>query len=359
MDFIKRNWWQTLLISVVIVALLVMSIGYVLKQQNFEFVGWGSDWDLTGSTAYVCLSDAPAAQIQAARQAKRTLRDLVQICSGDIDDEVQAAVNALPASGGDVRYSAGTGTFAAQVTRAIDSIKHIGSGEGTYLDYDASTALFDCGSQNDWLFIDMSFDAGGVDLGSGSDCFGVRIWINGTYYRYYPAQDRVFILTAGGGWAATTTGCGDPTLNEFTTNDVDMYLAAFDGVTADEYMQWTAILPPDFATGGTSTVTVQVYWTTLSGDGGASETVQWDFYARAYGNDDALDATWGSGVALTADTWIADEDLHITAESSAYTIEGSPAAGDLIQFRLARDISGDDLEDDVQFVMAKVTFDGV
>lgn len=157
------------------------------------------------------------------------------------------------------------------------------------------------------------------------------------------------ILTAAGGWPSTTTGCAANTKREFTTNDVDMYYLAFD-TTADEYAQWTLAMPSDWNSG---TVTFVPYWTCTGGTGSA--TVCWGLQGRSYGNDDAIDQAWGTGQTST-DTWIADFDVHVGPESSAITLAGTPAAGELVQFRCYRDVSEDNLSVDAWLLALKITF---
>jgi len=55
----------------------------------------------------------------------------------------------------------------------------------------------------------------------------------------------------------------------------------------------------------------------------------------AFSDDDALDTAFGTEQVVT-DTLIATGDVHWTSESSAVTIAGSPAANDLVVFRVRR-----------------------
>lgn len=61
----------------------------------------------------------------------------------------------------------------------------------------------------------------------------------------------------------------------------------------------------------------------------------WDLAGVAFSNDDAQDTAFGTAVVVT-DTGGTTNDLYVTAESSAVTIAGTPAAGDLVFFRLRR-----------------------
>ena len=158
-------------------------------------------------------------------------------------------------------------------------------------------------------------------------------------------------VPAGQWWPSTTGGAAAVAQREYTTNDVDVNVIGFDAAS-DEFAQTTMICPNDF---GGGTFTAYVYWTNTGG--GAAETVRWVLQARAYADDGALDQAWGSGVNID-DTWIAQNDLHVTAVSGAITAAGSPAANQLLQWRIYRDTSEDDLTGDadligVQFLYTK------
>lgn len=142
-------------------------------------------------------------------------------------------------------------------------------------------------------------------------------------------QGEIFI-PASAMWPSVTSGCGEPTKNEYATNDVNMYRAAFDQ-TSSEYAEFTVWMPDNWNAG---TLTFKAAWTADSGSG----TVTWGLQCRSYANDDAIDATWGTA-QTSGDTLIATGDMHYSAVSSAITPAGTPAAGELVQFRVYRDIS--------------------
>jgi hypothetical protein len=128
-----------------------------------------------------------------------------------------------------------------------------------------------------------------------------------------------------------------------------MYYLAFDQ-TSDEHAQWTVVMPSDWDAG---TITAVFYWTTQ--EGGAAETVEWNIQGRSYANDDAIDQAWGAAQGVS-DTWIADNDLHITAATGTCTLAGGPAASELVQFRVFRDVSDDDLGGDAWLLGVRITF---
>ena len=158
---------------------------------------------------------------------------------------------------------------------------------------------------------------------------------------------RVY-LTAAGGWPSTTSGCEAAALTEYGTNDVDMYALGFDK-DADEYAQWTAMLAG--YDGGT--ITAQFIW--VCNGGGAAETVEWAIQGRSYGDNEAIDQAWGGAVAIS-DTWQADDTVHISDATAAVTLAGTPAAGELVQFRVYRDVSEDDLAVDADLLMVIIKY---
>jgi hypothetical protein len=108
---------------------------------------------------------------------------------------------------------------------------------------------------------------------------------------------------------------------------------------------------PDSYNGGT--VTATFYWTNAGG--GSGETVDWGIKALALNNDEAIDQAYGSEVTTT-DTWIAQNDLHISAASTAITIGGSPAGGEYMIFNVGRKVASDDLTGDARLMLVKIEY---
>jgi hypothetical protein len=158
-------------------------------------------------------------------------------------------------------------------------------------------------------------------------------------------KELPFQLLPATGHPSTTNGCNAATKNEFTTNDVDLVLFAFDQTT-QEHAQWTVWMPDDW---GAGTVTAKFCWTALTGTG----TVTWGIQGRSYADDDAIDQAFGTGVTVT-DTLLATSDIHITSATAAVTITGA-GAGELVQLRVYRDIS-DTLNADAQLISVKLYY---
>lgn len=138
-------------------------------------------------------------------------------------------------------------------------------------------------------------------------------------------------------------------LTETSTND-----AMLDTLDFDQTTQEGATLfykPPKSWDLGT--ITFIVYWTADAGS--AAETFELELDAVALSNDDALDVAWGTAVGAS-DALIATGDLHISAESSAVTVGGTPAAGDAIMIRIKRDVANDTLAADARVLGVEVFF---
>lgn len=167
------------------------------------------------------------------------------------------------------------------------------------------------------------------------------------------APDGVLVLTARGGAPRTTGGCAVGAKKEIgSTNKIDMYVLAFDTAT-DEFAQWSEIIMPTDWDGGT--ITAKFVWTCDAGIGGANKTVCWSLRGRSWGDDEAIDQALGTAQSVT-DTWLADKDVHISAVTSAITLAGTPAAGELVTFEVQRDVSEDDLAGDAWLIAILISY---
>jgi len=143
-------------------------------------------------------------------------------------------------------------------------------------------------------------------------------------------------LSGAGGWASETLPAGTGGQVEMSTNKQNVkYISFADG--AFSYAEWGVGMPADWDGG---TVTAKFYWTHP-----ATETnfgVAWGLQGISYGNDEALDAAYGTEV-VTADTGGTTSDVYVSAASGAITLSGTPAGGEYVQFRCRRkyDDAGD------------------
>jgi len=150
-----------------------------------------------------------------------------------------------------------------------------------------------------------------------------------------------------------TAGAGDsnqlPQTRELPTNLVNIDYIPFDQTT-EENAHFQYSVPTGWNEG---TITFRYKWTAAGGSVG--ETVVVGLKALARGNDDPLDAAWGSEITVS-DALLAVDDEHISAESAALTVGGTVAEGDAIYFNIARKTGSDNLAADLQFKEIIVTF---
>lgn len=175
--------------------------------------------------------------------------------------------------------------------------------------------------------LDTGVAAGTVPL--SETVFGKQtIWI--------PATAMITATTNG-----PATGSVEQTTNKNMTRTLD-----FDATTS-EIAQFFVAFPKSWNLG---TITFIPYWTAASGSG----TVVWALNGVAISNDDPLDVAFGTAQS-SADTLITAYDNHVGPESAAITIAGTPADGDLVNFKLVRDIS-DTLGVDAKLIGIKLFF---
>lgn len=160
---------------------------------------------------------------------------------------------------------------------------------------------------------------------------------------------RAMYVPAVGMYPSTTAPCASLTQVESSTNDVNIKVLDFDGAgTSKEYAEF-GIQSPSYW--DASTVTAQFVWYASAGSG----TVNWEIQGLALSDDDALDTAYGTLQEVT-DTLLATGDVHITAETSAITIAGTPVAGDWLQFKVARDPANDTNTSDARLMGVKIKF---
>jgi len=161
---------------------------------------------------------------------------------------------------------------------------------------------------------------------------------------------QTIFIPAASMLAATTNGPASADI-EATTNAQNYTVLDFDAST-DEYAHFQIAMPKGWNEG---TITFQVFWSTTATD---TDGVAWGLQGVAVSDGDTVDASWGTAVVVTDDAQSAAGDVLVTAESSAVTIAGTPAAGDLCFFRLFRDVSdaNDDMTEDARLVGVKLLY---
>jgi hypothetical protein len=143
-----------------------------------------------------------------------------------------------------------------------------------------------------------------------------------------------------------SSGAGQATYDS-GSNDITIPALAFD-TTTQEYAHFSIGMPKGWDEGS---VTFIPYWTNTGG--ASTQTVAWTLAGVAISNDDPLNATMGSA-QTSSDTWLALDDLHIGPESSAITIGGTPAEGDMVVFQVSRDVTNDNMAGDALLLGLKL-----
>ncbi len=165
-----------------------------------------------------------------------------------------------------------------------------------------------------------------ADLPSNADLNGKQtIWV--------PASAMQSTITAG----------ATPGIVELATNDIVLNTLDFDAAT-EEHAQFSIRMPKSWDEG---TVTAQFIWSPASGSG----DVLWGLEAVAYGDDDALDATFGAAQTVT-DTLLLADDEHHSPVTPDITIGGAPAESDRVIFQAFRKAAdgGDTLAVDARLI---------
>jgi len=128
---------------------------------------------------------------------------------------------------------------------------------------------------------------------------------------------------------SATGGCASLATIASAANQPDISTLNFDATTA-EYAQFSIAMPKSWNEG---TVTYKSVWSHAAA---TSFTVVFSLQAVAISNDDAIAVAFGTAQTVV-DTGGTTNDLYVSPESSAITIAGTPAAEDVVHFRVARE----------------------
>ncbi len=216
---------------------------------------------------------------------------------------------------------------------------------------DDKDVRFEGDTDTDLIHVDASTDRVGIGVAAPAAKLDVNGDINTTATGNIQAggadPKRGMYVPATAMFPSTTAGCAAIAQVESTTNDVNIKVLDFDGAgTAKESAEF-GIQSPSWW--NASTVTVQFVWYATAGSG----TVNWEAQGVAFSDDDALDAAYGTLQEVT-DTLLATGDVHITAETAAITIAGSPVAGDWVNFRINRDPANDTNTSDARLMGVRI-----
>lgn len=144
---------------------------------------------------------------------------------------------------------------------------------------------------------------------------------------------------------SVTGGCAALAAAATSANQPDLLTLDFDPAT-DEFAQFGLVMPKKWNAG---TMTARFHW--VHGATTTNFDVVWGIQALAVGNDDTIDAAYGTAVTVT-DTGGTTNDLYTSDETSVMTAAGSPVKEDLVYFRVYRDADagGDTLAVDAKLI---------
>jgi len=278
----------------------------------FDALGKVVDTTYSSGTAGEVIFDvsAGAADLAADEVFIRDANDSNKVKREAISDIMtNAAGSGLAAASGVLSVDLNEAT-AGTVNQAADSV--------LFIDADDNATKKDTVAN----FVD-AINGSGIDASSG------------TLVNAAIGKQSIWIPAAAM-YPSTTNGCAELTQVEIAANQPELKVLDFaDG--ADDYAQFSIAMPSYWNEG---TVTFKSFWTVTGTNTG---TVQFALEGLAKTSDDAIGGTAFSNPATH--TALAhsgtSNDIMVSAESSACTIQGSPAAGDLCFFRITRDISGD------------------
>ena len=220
-----------------------------------------------------------------------------------------------------------------------NTVYHAGNLPGTAVAWTATPRFsngLNIGADGDILLYESATDAMSIRAGPSSGYFYTTFAANGVLAITGPsmtvAGNTVNVSGKQAIWVPAAsmtprTTNGPAPDNTQLGNGIMRSTIDFDGTT-QEFAQFSIAMPKGW---NESTVTAQYLWTATSGSG----SVVWGLRGVAISDDDLMDASFGTNVQTT-DTLIATTDLHISAESSAVTIAGSPAENDWVVFEVNR-----------------------
>jgi hypothetical protein len=143
------------------------------------------------------------------------------------------------------------------------------------------------------------------------------------------AGRHAIYVAAGSISPSSTGGCAALATTASAANQPDIQTLDFDTST-QEYAQFGIVMPKSWNEG---TVSFKAHWSHAATT--TNFGVVWDLQAVAVTDDDTIAVAFGTAQTST-DTGGTTNDLYQSPESSAITVAGTPAAEDMVFFRLSR-----------------------
>lgn len=221
---------------------------------------------------------------------------------------------------------------------------------GAFGDVDAFLIQSETGNPTDGVLLTViahDTDVEAAELGDNTNY--TQFTSNGEiHFAGTAAPYTTIILTAG---AATPLGQSAPAFSTISGNS-NLQILKYDNA-ATESAFWQ-IMVPENLTG--TTCEANIYWT--ADNGGAAETVEWEISTCGVTDAENWDTECdpdGASILTITDTWIANDDLHVTSQG---TLTHGWAGGDMGIIQITRDHDGtDDLGDEAEFFKAVIRCD--
>lgn len=148
-----------------------------------------------------------------------------------------------------------------------------------------------------------------------------------------------------------SNGCAGLVLVELTSGRPNLQVLDF-ATGADEHAQFQVAFPKSWNLG---TVTYQAFWTSIATD---TDGVSWALQGVSMPDNSTIDAAYGTPIVVDDANQSAANELLVTDESAAVTIDGTPADDDMCFFRVFRDVSdsNDVATEDARLIGVKLFF---
>ncbi len=186
-------------------------------------------------------------------------------------------------------------------------------------------------------------DTGKFKIGDGSTAW--------TSLKYESVIGKQTIWVPASAMIPATTNGPAAAQIETATNKQNYSVLDFDAAT-QENAHFQIAFPKSWNEG---TITFQAYWSSTATD---TDGVSWGLQGLARSDNEAIDAAWGTAQVVDDACQSASGEVYVSAESSALTIGGSPAAGDLCFFRVFRDVAdtNDTATEDARLIGIKIIY---
>ena len=194
-----------------------------------------------------------------------------------------------------------------------------------------------------------NLDGGGYAVSNLSSVAATQITEGGT--RVGLVGKHTIWIPSGAMVASATSGASSSKV-ETTATRPDMNVLDFDPSTR-EHAQFNIGFPKSW---NRSTLNFQAYWTESSGSSTAGVAIALQCVAASDG--DTIDTAYGTAIVVTDAAQGTAEKLMITSESSALTVAGTPAIGDLTFCQVYRDVAdaGDTFAADLRLLGIKLFY---